>query len=105
MAHTLIHHNSEQIAQAIKAEQPKKNSRLLVTGGGALNDCFVQTLEAKLGGICTLVVPPKKFMEYKEALVFALMGVLRELELPNVLKSVTGAKEDSCSGKIYQRMS
>lgn len=102
LLHTLIHHNCEQIANAIRAEQPKKGSRLLVTGGGALNDFFMQTLEQKLKGICALSVPPKKFIEYKEALVFAFMGVLRELDIPNVLSSVTGAKKDSCSGVVYQ---
>ena len=101
LLHTLIHHNCEQIANAIKAEQPKQGSRVLVTGGGALNDFFMQTLEQKLNGICALSVPPKKFIEYKEALVFAFMGVLRELDIPNVLRSVTGALKDSCSGVVY----
>ena len=101
LLHTLIHHNAEQIALAMRAEQPKKGSRVLITGGGALNDFFVQTLEKKLSGVCTVVVPPKKFIAYKEAMVFAFMGVLRLLGISNILRSVTGASENSCSGVIY----
>lgn len=99
--HTLIHHNCEQIAYAIKKEAFKNGSRLLVTGGGALNNFFINTLQEKLGKTCTVVVPPKKFIEYKEAMVFAFMGVLKQLGEINVYASVTGAKKDSCSGKIF----
>ncbi len=99
--HTLIHHNAKQIALAIRAEQPRKGSRLLITGGGALNDFFVQALRKELSGVCTVVVPPKKFIAYKEAMVFAFMGLLRQLGITNILRSVTGASEDSCSGVVY----
>jgi anhydro-N-acetylmuramic acid kinase len=100
--HTVIHHNCEQIAKAIKKELPKSGSRLLVTGGGALNDFYVATLQEKLGKSCTVIVPPKKFIEYKEAMVFAFMGVLKSLNEINVLATVTGAEKDSCSGMIFK---
>lgn len=98
---TLIHHNCEQISLAVLMEKPQKGSRLLVTGGGALNDYFVQTLQEKLGSKCKVIVPPKKFIEYKEAMVFAFMGVLQSIGETNVLASVTGAKRDSCSGEGF----
>lgn len=101
LLHTVIHHNCEQIAHAIKKEHPKPNSQLLVTGGGALNSFFIQILSKKLEDTCTVLVPPKKFIEYKEAMVFAFMGVLRSREEINILASVTGATMDSSSGVIF----
>ncbi|UOY07273.1 anhydro-N-acetylmuramic acid kinase [Muricauda sp. SCSIO 64092] len=104
LLNTLIHHNCEQIANAIKAEKPKKTSRVLVTGGGALNTYFMDTLQKKLGKACTVVVPPKKFIEYKEAMIFAFMGVLKSIGQINVYASVTGAREDSSSGTVFEPM-
>lgn len=101
MLHTVIHHNCEQVLHAVQKEQTTTHCKMLVTGGGALNDFFVETLQSKLGTDCAVHLPPKKIIEYKEALVFALMGVLRVENQINVLCSVTGAKRDSCSGAIH----
>lgn len=102
LLHTVIHHNCGQIAKAIQIENRGKKGKLLVTGGGALNKFFVNTLQEKLGTTIKVVVPPKKLVEYKEAMVFAFMGVLRELGQVNVFSSVTGASEDSSSGSIFE---
>ncbi len=102
LLHTVIHHNCEQIAFAIKKEKPEKGSQVLITGGGALNDFYIATLREKLGASCEVKIPPKKFIEYKEALVFAFMGVLYELGQTNVFSSVTGARQDSCSGVVFR---
>ncbi|KPM31664.1 Hypothetical protein I595_2159 [Croceitalea dokdonensis DOKDO 023] len=99
--HTVIHHNCEQIAKVILGQRPKEGSQVLVTGGGALNSFFMDTLQEKLGKACKVHIPPKKFIEYKEALVFAFMAVLREIGEINVLASVTGAQRSSCSGVIF----
>ena len=101
LLHTFIRHNCQKIAAAIIKEQPKKNGRVLVTGGGALNDFFIATLSEELTDKCAVVIPPKKFIEYKEAMVFAFMGVLKTLGEINVLSSVTEARKDSCSGRIF----
>ena len=45
----------------------------------------------------------KKLIEYKEALIFALLGVLRVENKINCLASVTGANSDHSSGKIYTK--
>ncbi|MEM8506309.1 MAG: anhydro-N-acetylmuramic acid kinase [Bacteroidota bacterium] len=102
LLHTVIHHNCEQITKVIQNETQGKAGKLLVTGGGVLNTFFVSTLQEKLGANIQVVVPPKKLIEYKEAMVFAFMGVLRELGHVNVFSSVTGATEDSCSGSIFE---
>lgn len=101
LLHTIIHHNCEQIATAIKTENKEKENRVLVTGGGALNNFFIETLEEKLGQDVKVVIPPSKCIEYKEAMVFAFMGVLKHLDEINVYSSVTGATSDSCSGELF----
>ncbi|HEX9509853.1 MAG TPA: anhydro-N-acetylmuramic acid kinase, partial [Puia sp.] len=43
----------------------------------------------------------KDLIDYKEALVMALIGVLRWREENNVLSSVTGASRDSIGGAVW----
>lgn len=101
LLHTSIHHLCEQIALQVKNNTTKQRSNLLVTGGGALNDFLIATLKTKLGEAVDVMVPSQELIENKEALVFALMGVLRVEREINVLCSVTGAKRDSSSGVVY----
>ena len=101
LLHTAIHHICEKVAQQLQMNSSKTESSLLVTGGGALNTFFMKTLQEKLGRGTKMVIPPQILIEYKEALVFALMGVLRVENEINVLRSVTGAKHDSSSGVVF----
>jgi len=48
-----------------------------------------------------IIIPNSKTLEYKEALIFALLGVLKLRNEINVLNSVTGAKKDHSSGVIF----
>ena len=101
LLHTAVHHICEQVAIQIKTNAKKDHSTLLVTGGGALNTFMMELLQSYLEPVVNLVIPEKKLIEYKEALIFALMGVLRVEQEINVLKSVTGASTDSSSGVVY----
>jgi anhydro-N-acetylmuramic acid kinase len=93
---------NESIAREISNAVPKsdKKIKLLATGGGAFNTFLIQLLKEKLKGRVEVIIPEKKIIDFKEALVFALLGVLRVRNEINVLKSVTGAKGDSSSGVI-----
>ncbi|MCK9448416.1 MAG: anhydro-N-acetylmuramic acid kinase [Bacteroidales bacterium] len=94
--HSFCVHIARQIALALKG-LPK--GRILVTGGGAFNRFLIQQIEKYL---ChSLVLPDALLIEYKEALVFALLGLLRWRGEINCLSSVTGATEDSSAGDIY----
>jgi len=73
--------------------------RMLVTGGGAHNTFLVERLRHRLG--FEVVVPEKSLVDYKEALIMALIGVLRWREENNVLASVTGASRDSIGGAVW----
>ncbi|MEP2278425.1 anhydro-N-acetylmuramic acid kinase [Maribacter sp.] len=101
LLHTSIHHICDKVAQQIQLNFIKKEQQVLVTGGGALNSYLIETLQQKLGSTTKVVVPEKIIIEFKEALVFALMGVLRVEQLTNVLSSVTGAIKDSSSGVLF----
>jgi anhydro-N-acetylmuramic acid kinase len=98
---TAIHHICEQIATQIKSHAMISPSTVLITGGGALNDFLINILQGKLGPNFQVVIPEKQLIDFKEALIFALMAVLRVESQTNVLCSVTGAKRDSSSGVIY----
>lgn len=85
-----------EIARAIP--RPKKKLKLLATGGGAHNDFLIELLRLKLASRVEIIVPRKTTVDFKEALVFAFLGVLRLRGEINVFKNVTSAKRDSCSG-------
>ena len=93
---TITEHIAYQIASVLK----KGNSKLLVTGGGAFNEHLINRL--KFYAPNTIVVlGSKELIEFKEAIIFAFLGVLRIKEINNVLSSVTGASKDHCSGNIF----
>ena len=45
-------------------------------------------------------IPENSIIDYKEAIVFAFIGLLRYLNKTNIYKSVTGAVSDSSGGDI-----
>jgi anhydro-N-acetylmuramic acid kinase len=94
--HTFTEHVAFQIALAL----PVKKGKLFITGGGAYNIFLIDRIQFHLPKM-TIIIPPAKILEFKEALIFALLGVLKLREEINVLSSVTGAKTDHSSGKIY----
>ncbi|RLD26914.1 MAG: anhydro-N-acetylmuramic acid kinase, partial [Bacteroidetes bacterium] len=87
----------EHVAMPL-ATQIRKGRSLLVTGGGAYNRYLLERV--KNYKKIDLEVPTPFLVEYKEALVFGLLGVLRLRDEVNCLASVTGAKEDHSSGVI-----
>ena len=97
--HTFCDHVAEQIAQAVK--NVKHQGSLLITGGGAYNEFLINLLREKMPGI-TVAIPDDDVIQYKEALIFALLGVLKLRGEVNVLSSVTGAPADHCAGYIFE---
>lgn len=97
---TFTEHIALQIAQSI---EHLPQGKLLVTGGGAHNSYLIERIQQHTGH--QVVVPDTQTVDYKEALIFALLGLLRLESQINVLSSVTGAPSDSCSGKIWHPQS
>ena len=98
--HTLYHHLAEQISKIIKTHALKK-AKVLATGGGAHNLFFIELLQQNAGEDIQIIVPEKKLVDFKEALVFAFLGVLRVRKEVNVYRSVTGASQNSIAGVLY----
>jgi anhydro-N-acetylmuramic acid kinase len=80
--------------------QFKVDSKILITGGGTFNLFLLERMNS-LKKI-NLVLPSSKLIEYKEALIFGLLGVLKLRNENNCLKSVTGAIKDHSSGEIFR---
>ena len=91
---TFIKHASFQIKRNIN-----NGSKVLLTGGGTFNKNLIQTLN--LNSKINFIVPDKTIINYKESLIFALLGYLKVNNKVNCLKSVTGASNDHSSGVIY----
>ncbi len=100
LLHTSVMHIATQIANDIRNTK-KNNASVLITGGGAKNDFLIEILQQKLIDIATVIIPSVQIIDFKEALIFAFMGVLKDQNEINCLKSVTGAKKDSSSGIQY----
>lgn len=94
--HTFAKHLVTQISKTLD-NSPKK--KLLITGGGAFNNYWIS--ELKKTSSEQIILPKKEITEYKEALIFAFLGLLRMKNAINCLSSVTGAKQDSIGGAIY----
>jgi anhydro-N-acetylmuramic acid kinase len=91
---------TEHVALQIALALPNKNGSLFITGGGAYNDFLIERIQHHLPEM-KIIIPSPKILEFKEALIFALLGVLKLRGEINVLSSVTGAKSDHSSGMIY----
>ncbi len=97
---TFVDHIAYQIANSIDylSQKQSKGKRVLVTGGGAYNKTLMEHIQSHSDA--TFEIPDNKLIEYKESLIFALMGVLRIQNKANIYKTFTGAKSDSISGSL-----
>ena len=107
LLHTAVIQIATQTANAIQQVFEVENlninnPKILVTGGGALNGYLIEQLKKSCASIPNLewTIPSSEIIQFKEALLMALMGALRVEEIPNVIKTVTGAKRDSIGGMI-----
>ena len=91
---TMGYHFAQQIGNQLQME-----GKTLVTGGGAKNTWLIKQI--KRFCVSTLEVPTTNLIDNKESLIFALLGYLRLLEIPNTLSSVTGADRTISSGAVY----
>ncbi len=93
---TLNKHIAQQIIEVIN----KNNlSSILTTGGGAFNKHLIDEINVATKN--ALIIPDKHLINYKEALIFAFLGVLRFTNEMNCLSNITGAKRNSIGGCIW----
>jgi anhydro-N-acetylmuramic acid kinase len=93
-------HISMQIAKAVQqAGLNIADSQMLVTGGGAFNTFLIDRLSGMTNA--RVIVPDDKLVNFKEALVFAFLGLLRIRNEVNSLATVTGADRDTVGGALW----
>lgn len=90
----------EHIAlQVVLNTQSSNKSTVLVTGGGAYHKFLQYRIQHYSDN--EIVIPEHNVIDFKEALIFGFLGVLRLRNEVNCLQSVTGASRDHSSGKIF----
>ncbi len=92
---TFCEHISIQISRVIK------NGKVLMTGGGAFNKFLIERMKSRSPD-CVIHIPDVQTINYKEALIFAFLGVLYLFDIPNCLSSVTCSITDNIGGAMYK---
>jgi anhydro-N-acetylmuramic acid kinase len=90
--HTLCEHIGIQIGKLLTDKEA------LFSGGGVFNTYLLSRI--KFYSKSKIIIPDKLSIEFKEALIFAFLGVLRARGEVNCLQSVTGATKDNCGGEV-----
>ncbi len=90
---TFAEHIAIQIAKIIDGNS------ILITGGGAFNSFLIQRIK-ELSKI-KIILPNSQLINFKEALIFSFLGLLRVDNQVNCLSSVTGAKKNHSSGVLF----
>ncbi|MER3499074.1 MAG: anhydro-N-acetylmuramic acid kinase [Chitinophagaceae bacterium] len=99
---TYVEHIVVQIKNAVKKFNNNQPEKMLVTGGGAFNTFLIERLKDELKLDNTeVVVPDEMLVKFKEAVIMALIGVLRWRQEYNVFASVTGAERNSIGGALW----
>ena len=92
---TFTEHSAIQIANTLNQFKLKN---VLITGGGTYHSYLIEKIKSKTS--TEIIIPEKTIINYKEALIFAFMGVLKMNNETNVLSSATGSYENHSSGII-----
>ena len=102
---TYTEHICLNVVNALIDERPQTTDdrrTMLVTGGGALNTFLIVRLSVLLAQEkIDVVVPEEKMIQYKEAVIMSLLGILRWREEATVLAAVTGASQASIGGAFW----
>jgi anhydro-N-acetylmuramic acid kinase len=94
LLHTFTEHTAIRLSEVCKTK-----GTVLITGGGTHNSYLLE--RCRHYGFTNQLIPNRQTIDFKEAVVFALLGWLRLQQLPNALGSVTGALSNSSGGAVY----
>lgn len=86
---------------ALEISNNLSKGKILITGGGAYNKFFIERLRHHLGEQHEVLIPSDEIIEFKEALIFGFLALLKKLDLENVLASVTGASSNTSAGDLH----
>ncbi|ARV06388.1 anhydro-N-acetylmuramic acid kinase [Polaribacter sp. SA4-10] len=91
---TFVAHIAIQVSKVIA-----NNNSVLMTGGGVFNQFLIKCIEEKSN--IKIEVLNSEIINFKEALVFSFLGLLKLDSQVNCLSSVTGSKMDHSSGEVF----
>lgn len=93
---TFVEHIAIQSSNTVTSN----NKNILLSGGGTFNSLLVERIKSRTKN--KIIIPSNQIIDFKEALIFAFLGVLRLRKETNCLQSVTGATQNNVGGCIYQ---
>lgn len=93
---TICEHVGHQVAKALNGNNIET---LLATGGGAYNRFLIERITAHSSA--KIIVPAVRVTDFKEALSFAYLGLLRVRQQSNCLSSYSGSERDHCAGTLH----
>lgn len=94
---SMCEHIAMQIAERV---QGHAGQRMMISGGGAYNEYLVQCIQKHTP--VSIALPDPLIIDFKEAMIFAFLGLLRLEGINNVLGSVTGSGKDHCAGEVIE---
>ena len=95
-------HAAQQIAACLSALPAKGGKQqLLITGGGAFNTFLIESIKSFADATIELIIPDADTIQFKEAIIFGFLGLLRMYSIPNAKSTVTGASADTIGGAVY----
>ncbi|MFH2142128.1 MAG: anhydro-N-acetylmuramic acid kinase [Bacteroidota bacterium] len=94
---TLYEHIAVQISLSTTF---KKDCMILITGGGAYNTFLIKLIRKRINH--SIFIPDEQIVDFKEAMIFAFLGVLRSRNEYNCMASVTGARTDCICGLTHR---
>lgn len=103
---TYSEHISNQITKALSAysaTHPPTHTQLLISGGGTHNSHLMGRIQQKITNahLPIKVLSDPLLTDYKEAMIFAFLGLQTLLGKPNILSSITGSSQSSIGGSIH----
>ena len=95
--HTWVHHLANQILWVLP-----NSGKVLFTGGGTHNSFLIGLIKQK--STAQICLPSNTLINFKEALVFGFLGLLKFLGEDNCFSTVTGSSHDHSTGVIFKNI-
>ena len=95
LMHTYSVHLADQISKVLP-----NSGKILFSGGGTHNSFLMKQI--KKNSTSKICIPSTVLIEYKEAMIFGFLGLLRFLGKNNCFSSVTGSCYDHSSGVLFE---
>lgn len=97
-----LHHSIKNVFDSGVNKNESDVCRMMVTGGGAFNTFLISRIQDILQPLHTeIILPDEEIIKYKEALIMALLAVLRWREENTAMHTLTGAVRSSIGGAVW----